>query len=98
MTDWHDLLDRFENRLDRIRAVVDGDAEPPEGHWPPAEVSHDRPVAPIPNELEGRARALLVRAMELEKDLLARREALPEPRPWPRRRRPVPTASVSTEL
>ena len=94
MTGWREALDDFERRLEQCRAVLDEDAEPAPGTWPPADLTQE----PIPAELVDRAQALLYASLELEEQLLARRASLPEPRSAVRHRRPAAFSSLSTEL
>lgn len=94
MMTWTTALDHFEQQLAQCRDVLDNDADPSIDIWPPADLTTD----PIPPEEVERARNLLTAAFELEAELLARRAALPSPRPSVRRRRQPRSSVVSTEL
>ncbi len=94
MTDWSTALDQFEASLAQCRLVLDHDAEPTAEPWPPADLIS----TPIPGHLVKRAQLLLNDAFELEQELIARRSALPELRPAPRRHRVRPLSTLSAEL
>ena len=94
MIGWPEALDDFERRLDQCQAVLDADAEPLPGVWPPADLTSD----PIPVELIDRAQELLARSRELERELMTRRAELPTLRSSVRHRRPTTFSSISTEL
>lgn len=89
MQAWSDALDEYERRLDQFHAVMSDEA-PPVGLWPPAELMG----VPLPPELGDRARHLLERSREIEGELLAKKAALPAPRPAARTRRTTPSFST----
>ena len=94
MTDWSTALDQFEANLAQCRRVLDHGLEPATDPWPPADLTS----TPIPGPLVKRAQLLLNDAFELERELAARRAALPELRRSHRRHRRMPTSTVLTEL
>ncbi|MGI9597403.1 MAG: hypothetical protein ACR2QK_14665 [Acidimicrobiales bacterium] len=91
--DWSAALDQFEQRLVEFRSVLD-DGRPATGLWPPPDLVD----VPFPPEQADRARTLLALARELEGELVAKRDALPAPRPAGKTRRTTPHSSFLTEL
>jgi hypothetical protein len=95
LTDWFEALDRFEERLARFQAVLEQDADPVPGRWPPEDLVNE----PIPPELVPRARSLLAKARELELRMSASRNALQLPPAPHHRQRPfLARPTISAEL
>ncbi|MEL7157866.1 MAG: hypothetical protein AAFN30_14905 [Actinomycetota bacterium] len=103
MTDWSELLDRFEARLARCRRLLDdsiADGAPEIGTgfelgpWPPP----GAPTGPLPPELASRARRCLDEADALAARLEDHRRQLPPVRSQVRNRRASGFSSVSTHL
>ena len=94
---WADALDDFERRLEVFRQVLEHDAEPAAGLWPPPAVAG----LALPPELAPRARELLSEAAGLEEAIRLRREDihLRAALGVPRHHRAFPgRPSVSTDL
>lgn len=92
--EWPEVLDRFEERMRRLRAVLDSGGEPPTDTWPPADLT-DRP---LPEALTGRARALMAEAARLEADLEAALAGRPVPEHARSTRRPVSGRSTFSKV
>jgi acetoin utilization deacetylase AcuC-like enzyme len=96
-TSWEEALDRFEARLDQLRAVLERDVDPVADQWPPDDITTE----PIPEELVARAQGLLAAARELERRISSTRNALQVPPPphHHQRQRPfVGRPTISADL
>jgi hypothetical protein len=72
MSPWSEALDDFERQLEGYRQVLEHDAEPTVGAWPPPAAAGQQ----LPAELVPRARQLLGQAGELESLIRIKQDAL----------------------
>lgn len=91
MSDWSEVLDRYEAALDAHDAALAAGVPQGEGGpaWPPDRLPPD----PLPFQHRARAEALLARTTELARRAAMARDALPRPTAAGRRPHPVRPAT-----